>query len=782
MNSASVRRSLLKQANVIYPILLLAAVLRFYAIDASSLWSDEGNTWALLSRSFDQIARNAAADIHPPGYYWLLKIWTSVFGRDVIGMRSFSAIIGTLLVAVVYQIAIALRKESGPGWTDYRLPLLTAFIAALNPFQIYYSQEARMYILLALETGLLLWAWLVLMQSSPSRRQITTSSVGFCLAGIAGLWTHYSFPIVLAATSAAWLWHILINRQTNHSITIRYYIAINIIIILAFLPWLPTAIERVLNWPQGGEVVHLIAGGQRTLETLLVGPLDMPQPNWLWLVGGVILPITGIIAIRRYSSTHLIIIAFFAPIALIFGLGLFSDAFMKFLLMASPLWVLLVAGAPQILPTPFRPLGTVAILFFVVGLVYQTMPSYYTNPFVRDNYAGVSAYVNAVGTVETSLVILNAPGQQEVWSYYNPSTDAQSPRNSTEQLPVLALPQTRPPDADTTQALLADAVRTKQDVFALFWATDESDPERVVERWLDANAFKGLDSWQGNLRFVTYSLPNTLTCHGQAQMPIFGDMTALQDFCTSSQTIQAGQVALFQLKWLPLQTIPERFKVTIQILNTANQVVAQRDSEPRGGSLPTTDWQPNRVVIDNHGVMIPPGTPPGDYRVILALYHVETSERLAVGAGNDALALTTLTIQRADETVSSDVLQSIIPMHHRINRLLGPVTLVGYDVHKRGYAHDPTVPLRAGDWVHFNLYWQAPDMLPDDWPTDSQFTLTLGGQAVRMPLAGWQYPTAQWYDGEFVRGSVDVLFDGQGVVPEIVVGGESVRLRRVIVE
>ncbi len=38
-------------------ILLLAAFLRFYALDASSLWNDEGTTWALLSRSFAHVAR-----------------------------------------------------------------------------------------------------------------------------------------------------------------------------------------------------------------------------------------------------------------------------------------------------------------------------------------------------------------------------------------------------------------------------------------------------------------------------------------------------------------------------------------------------------------------------------------------------------------------------------------------------------------------------------------------------------------------------------------------------
>ena len=92
-------------------ILALAALLRFYALDASSLWSDEGNTWALIQRSFAQIARDAAADIHPPGYYWLLKLWSMPFGTSAFAMRSLSALCGVLLVWVVYQIGLQLANS-----------------------------------------------------------------------------------------------------------------------------------------------------------------------------------------------------------------------------------------------------------------------------------------------------------------------------------------------------------------------------------------------------------------------------------------------------------------------------------------------------------------------------------------------------------------------------------------------------------------------------------------------------------------------------------------------
>ena len=66
-------------ATIFVSILALAAFLRFYCLTCSSLWHDEGNSWALAQRSFAQIAVDAAADIHPPGYYWLLKLWAGRF-------------------------------------------------------------------------------------------------------------------------------------------------------------------------------------------------------------------------------------------------------------------------------------------------------------------------------------------------------------------------------------------------------------------------------------------------------------------------------------------------------------------------------------------------------------------------------------------------------------------------------------------------------------------------------------------------------------------------------
>ena len=92
-------------------ILCVALFLRFYCLACSSFWHDEGNTWGLVQRSFAQIAVAAAADIHPPGYYWLLKLWSIPFGHSPWALRAFSALTGTLTVAVVYAIGKRVSSE-----------------------------------------------------------------------------------------------------------------------------------------------------------------------------------------------------------------------------------------------------------------------------------------------------------------------------------------------------------------------------------------------------------------------------------------------------------------------------------------------------------------------------------------------------------------------------------------------------------------------------------------------------------------------------------------------
>ncbi len=193
-----------------------------------------------------------------------------------------------------------------------------------------------------------------------------------------------------------------------------------------------------------------------------------------------------------------------------------------------------------------------------------------------------------------------------MWAYYDPG------------LPTLPLPEQRPPHEGQTVDRLTAALSDQRRAYAILWATDESDPDGIVETWLDHNAFKGIDSWQGNMRFVVYRLPPTHECRELATPVYFGADISLAAQCQPAhpQQTAAGDAATLSLQWRTDAPLDKPYKVSVQLLDARNQVIAQHDGEPAGGSRPTTQWKAGDTVFDNHGLPIPPGTPPGRYRLV----------------------------------------------------------------------------------------------------------------------------------------------------------------------
>ena len=374
-----------------------------------------------------------------------------------------------LLVLVVYRIGHLPRRSRLHA--SARRPARCA-----GPFQVYYGQEARMYMLLALEGAVLFWALLALDARQRSGRGDLPPLLGYAFAGAAGLWTHYSFPILLAAAGAAYVWNLLADRSVAPGAPspLRRFVrfaAANLVIVLLFLPWLPTAVMRVLNWPKGGEETTLLAGLRLTLHMFIAGPIrSAPGLAWPWLALGAALSLVGLWALRTHRAAPVLGLWLAAPVALMFGLGLFSDAFLKFLLAASPAWRLLIAAAPLgFSRTVVQRALAAAIALLATLSAALTLPGYYGEPTARDNYAGVARYLGVLGDPAADVVVLNAPGQQDVWAYYDPG------------LPVLPIPEQRPPDPEQTVARLIAAMQDRRQVYA-FWATGRIRPGRHRRR------------------------------------------------------------------------------------------------------------------------------------------------------------------------------------------------------------------------------------------------------------------------------------------------------------
>ena len=131
---------------------LLAFALRVLRLDFQPLWWDEGYSVWFATHPLGQMASLTAQDIHPPLYYALLHGWTGLFGAGPVSLRLLSVLFGVLAVPAIYL--------AGRRMLSRRAALIAAFLLAISPLHVYYSQEVRMYGLVALlSIGVLVAAW-----------------------------------------------------------------------------------------------------------------------------------------------------------------------------------------------------------------------------------------------------------------------------------------------------------------------------------------------------------------------------------------------------------------------------------------------------------------------------------------------------------------------------------------------------------------------------------------------------------------------------------------------
>ncbi|MBK9051019.1 MAG: hypothetical protein IPL78_08915 [Chloroflexi bacterium] len=156
-----------------------------------------------------------------------------------------------------------------------------------------------------------------------------------------------------------------------------------------------------------------------------------------------------------------------------------------------------------------------------------------------------------------------------------------------------------------------DAIAAQHDrLYAIFWGEAEQDPNRFVERWLDANTFKAVDEWVGDVRFVVYAVPSTPATDMNTPLNLrFGDSITLLGYTLAETNLAPGDIVQITLFWQTDTPLETRYKVFLHLVDANGQLVNQRDSEPGGGLALTTTWTSGETVLDNHGVLIPANAP-----------------------------------------------------------------------------------------------------------------------------------------------------------------------------
>jgi len=220
-----------------FAILLLGFALRLYRLGANSLWYDETVSVVLAQSELGELIRHTAGDIHPPLYYLLLHFWGRIAGWSEFAMAFVSLWFGVLLIALVYRVA--------RDWLQSRnIAMLAALWVAISPYNIWYSQEVRMYTLGA-TLGLLSVYFLRRMLAQ--QKIFSRDFFAYVVFTTLGLYTLYYF-VFLMLFEYAWVATQLVPIKNQKS-KIKNFIASQLALLLLYLPWLPIAFRQATDPP-----------------------------------------------------------------------------------------------------------------------------------------------------------------------------------------------------------------------------------------------------------------------------------------------------------------------------------------------------------------------------------------------------------------------------------------------------------------------------------------------------------------------------------------------------
>lgn len=240
-------------------VLSLGLVLRLWGLTREPIWLDEAFSWRYSSGSTAEIFAANARDIHPPGYYLMLRAWRAPFGDSAAALRSYSLLWSLVGVALVVLLAAEVSASRA-------VAAAAGLLMAVNPLDVYYAQEARMYsqvAALGVAATLLLWRWMRAVEAGGPRRRRLLWLLGYAVAATCMMYTHYLAAFIMAAHGLWVAWWALRWRRVG---ALADFAGAALISGALFSPWLLFVrrigaglySKQILGWiprPRAGDLV-----------------------------------------------------------------------------------------------------------------------------------------------------------------------------------------------------------------------------------------------------------------------------------------------------------------------------------------------------------------------------------------------------------------------------------------------------------------------------------------------------------------------------------------------
>ena len=242
-------------------------IIRIATLDRLSLWLDEAfSVWH--SRQSTLAIWNDLSDGHPPLYYLALHYWLTM-GDSEWWVRLPSALLGAATIPLTYLVGVALKGA--------RVGLIAAWLLALSPWHVWYSQEARMYAAVSFFGALSLLCGIRWLKGARPHL-----AVAYAVSTLIGLYVDYSMLLLWLPMVIVLIW--LLRRHLTVTRTLLWS-AIQFAILLSYFPlWEPLRQHLSLL----GNNEFLVARFGHVDAYLVVGAFVLPGilvgTGMLWLL------------------------------------------------------------------------------------------------------------------------------------------------------------------------------------------------------------------------------------------------------------------------------------------------------------------------------------------------------------------------------------------------------------------------------------------------------------------------------------------------------------------
>ncbi|CAN5621895.1 hypothetical protein BH23CHL2_BH23CHL2_06040 [soil metagenome] len=475
-------------------IVAVGGYLRLTLLNQQSLWFDEADIVVRAQRSWSEILSTFTVQgENGPLYNVMLAVWIRVAGISETAVRFPSAVAGVLALPAIYLLG---RRLAGP-----QAGLISAGLLAFSPYHIWYSQEAKMYSIIAL-LAILSTLLLVEAISSGNRRlwiaYVAVTTIMF-YTHVASVLMFGAQAVFVLAIYRRWKWQARAVVIAGAALTV---------------PYLPIALwaARVV----GGDVptwhgnISMI-DAMRTLgvrfATFRSDPEIEFRAGWLYFLTAVGTALWLLASRRRREVGILLVSLAVLPVIGLWFVSLRNSVFSdRYIIGALPAYLILISIGLAYLAR--NRAGILPAGLLAAGLLAHTWV-----PVVDVNRSEIaekedwrSAYARVAEQAEPNDVFLMHPGYIVSTLAYYGQRDERLGGHPVGTIPSFA------PDW-MTRAVMIEMLWDEFGQFNRFWLIESpdrvplEDPNDELESWLSSTGVILYQEQVSGVRITLYELP-----------------------------------------------------------------------------------------------------------------------------------------------------------------------------------------------------------------------------------------------------------------------------------